>query len=70
MKKFIDRSLIAARKYTIIDFAFLKITLFSAGVLVGTYYASFLLSYTLLLWGVFILSWLWIMYRTFFTYMR
>jgi hypothetical protein len=70
MNGLIDRLMNAAKKFTVIDYGFFKITLFSAGVLAGTYFAPFFLSYTTLLWIVFIVSFVWIGYRTFFKYMR
>ena len=69
MKSFIERVLGAAGKYTVWDFAFLKITLLSVGILLGAYYGEFFLRYTFFLWVVFIVSYLWIMYRTFFKHM-
>lgn len=69
MITFLQRALHAARKYTIIDFACLKITLVSFGIILGAYFTDFFLNYTSFLWIVFILSFLWVMYRTFFKYM-
>ncbi|KJS84272.1 MAG: hypothetical protein JM58_11295 [Peptococcaceae bacterium BICA1-8] len=70
MRAIIDRTLGAAGKYTAWDFAFLKISLVCLGILLGAYFAKFFLSYTTFLWVVFIASYLWIMYRTFFKHMN
>jgi len=70
MLKFIKRALKAAKKYTVVDYACLKISILSFGILVGAYLAKFFLNHTLFLWVVFILTLLWIMYRTFIEYMN
>lgn len=70
MKTLIERLLEAGHKYTVMDFGCLKITLFFCGILVGTYFSNYFLNHTLFLWIVFILSYLWIMYRTFFKHMQ
>jgi hypothetical protein len=69
LNKFIQRALKAAKKYTVIDYACLKISILSFGILLGAYLAKFFLNHTLFLWVVFILTMLWIMYRTFIEYM-
>jgi hypothetical protein len=69
LNKFIQRALKAAKKYTVIDYACLKISILSFGILLGAYLAKFFLNHTLFLWVVFILTLLWIMYRTFIEYM-
>lgn len=65
MSGFIQRALKATRKYNITDYACLKITLLAFGILLGTYFTNYFLTHTFLLWVVFILSFLWITYRTF-----
>lgn len=70
MSKFIQRLLKVARNYTVMDYVFFKITLVSFGILLGTYFAQYFLSYTSFLWVVFIISYLWMMYRTFIKHMN
>lgn len=70
MSTFVQRALKAARKYTVIDYACLKITLLSFGILLGTYFAKLFLNLTSFLWVVFIASFLFIMYRTFIKHMN
>jgi len=70
MNGLIDRLMNAAKKFTVLDYGFFKITLLTAGVLLGTYFAPFFLGYTTLLWILFIVSFAWIGYRTFVTHMR
>ena len=70
MSAFIKRLLKAARMYTVMDYAFLKITLVSFGILLGSYFSRFFLNYTFLLWVIFIISYLWVMYRTFIKHMN
>ncbi len=65
MGEFIKRALTAAGKYTVWDFGFLKISILSVGILLGAYFAGFLLKYALYLWILFAVSFLWILYRTF-----
>ncbi len=70
MQTLIQRMLRAARKYTVMDFGCLKIMLLFFGILIGAYFSNFFLHHTLFLWVVFILSFLWIMYRTFIKHMQ
>lgn len=65
MKIFLNRLLDATKKYTIVDYGFFKITLISLGILLGTYFSKFFSNYTSLLWTIFIISFIWITYRTF-----
>ncbi len=70
MKALLERLLDAGHKYTVLDFGCLKCTLLFCGILVGAYFSDFFLKHILFPWIVFILSYLWIMYRTFFKHMR
>ena len=65
MRRYIEYAMGAARKYTVWDFAWLKITLISLGILLGTYFAEFFLCHTVALWIIFAASYLLILYRTF-----
>ena len=64
MKIFLGKLLDSAKKYTVIDYGCLKITLISLGILIGTYFSNFFLNHTLILWTIFILSYICIIYRT------
>jgi hypothetical protein len=66
----IERLLKAARKFTVMDYVFFKVTLVSCGIILGAYFADFFLSYTFFLWVIFIFSFLWIGYRTLFKYLN
>lgn len=70
MKAFINQIMGAAGKYTVFDFACLKTALLFLGILIGVYFAEFFVNYTSYLWGIFIVSYVWIMYRTFFKHMN
>ncbi len=70
MNKFIKRVLKATSKYTVMDFACLKITLVFLGILLGAYFSEFFLNHTVFLWIVFIISYVGIMYRTFIKHMN
>jgi len=69
MKTLIKRILEATRKYTIMDYACLKIALLSLGIILGAYLSQFFLNYTSFLWVVYIASFLWILFRTFLKHM-
>ena len=70
MRSYIEYAMSAVRKYTVWDFAWLKITLISLGILLGTYFADFFLHYTVALWIIFAVSYLLILYRTFVVHCR
>lgn len=70
MFEFIDRIIKAANKYTFWDYFFLKTTVLVFGILIGTYFASFFIDYTLFLWLVFLVTYVYIMYRTFIKHMK
>ena len=54
-----------ARRYTAIDFTFFKLVLVSFGILLGSYFAAFFQSIIILIWIIFIVSWIAIMRATF-----
>lgn len=70
MNALIQRVLKAGRQYTLFDYAGLKITLIFLGILLGAYFSDLFLDKVTLVWIIFILSCLWIMYRTFVKHMR
>ena len=65
MKAFLEKALNAGRKFTILDFAFFKLSLLSFGIICGAYFAQFFLRNLIPLWIIFIVAYVWIMYRTF-----
>lgn len=70
MKSLLDKLLGATKKYTILDYSCLKLSLISLGILIGTYFSNFFLNYTSLLWIIFIVSYIGIIYRTFIKHMN
>jgi hypothetical protein len=68
MKNFIEKGLKAVRSYTVWDWGWLKITLFSLGLIVGTYFSSSLLNCILVIWVLFLFSCIYIAYKTFISY--
>jgi len=68
MKGFIDKALNAAKSYSLWDYGWLKLTLISFGILAGTYFAQFFIQCISIVWAVFILTFIWVMYKTFFKY--
>jgi len=65
LKKLINRALDSTKNYNVFDFGILKITLISAGILLGAYFSEFFLSNIALVWIIFIISYVIIMYKTF-----
>jgi len=65
MKNLIEKLMDKARRFSIFDYAIFKITLFSAGVLLGTYFSSFFLSNIGLVWIVFAVSYGYMFYISF-----
>lgn len=70
MKKLIDKTLNAAKMYNVFDYAWFKVTLCSLGILLGTYFSQFFLNYISIVWAVFIISYIWIIYKTFIKYKK
>ncbi len=70
MNSFIHRVMQATGRYTILDYAGLKIALLIMGIILGVYYSDCFTKHTAVLWMFFVLSYGWIMYRTFITHMR
>lgn len=70
MKSFIERIMNTTKHYNVLDFAMLKTSLISLGILLGAYFSKFFLCYTTVLWIIFTISYVFIMYKTFFKYMK
>lgn len=66
----IERIIKAANRYTFWDYFFLKTAVLFFGILIGTYFSSFFIDHTLFMWVVFLVAYVYIMYRTFFVHMR
>ena len=60
MKNLVNKLLSTTKKYTVLDYSFLKITFISLGILIGTYFSNFFLNYTSLLWIIFLISYIFI----------
>ena len=65
MKNLIEKLMDKVKRFSILDFAIFKITLLSAGVLLGTYFSSFFLSIIGLVWIVFAVSYGYMLYISF-----
>jgi small multidrug resistance family-3 protein len=63
MRDFIEKAMNATRKYTVLDFAVLKLCLMSIGVLLGLNYRKLFKRHIHVVWGVAIVSYLWTMGR-------
>ena len=65
MKTCINYLMSQVRKYTVADFAFFKLALLSAGILLGSYFAAFFQSIIVLIWILFLVSYSAVVYATF-----
>ena len=70
MRDFITSAMQATKKYTVLDFALLKICLVTIGILLGVYFTVFFAKYILTVWVAAIASYVWIMYKTFIGYRK
>ena len=70
MKKLIEKLLNAAKKYNVWDYGWLKICLFSLGIIFGVYFKEFFASYLPIICIIFIASYIWLMYKTFAKYLK
>lgn len=70
MRHFIESAMRATKKYTVLDFGILKVTLVSFGILLGTYFSEFFLRHTGTLWIVFLVTYIFIWYKTMVAYKR
>jgi hypothetical protein len=70
MRKFIDKAINSARQYSLWDWGWLKIALFSFGLLMGVYFAQILSQYVTFIWAIFIFAYIWIIYKTFVQYWK
>ncbi len=56
MKTWIDYLMAQVRKFNVVDFAFFKMTLLTAGILLGSYFAAFFQGIIAWIWVLFIVS--------------
>lgn len=70
MFDFIKKIIGAANKYTLWDYFCLKTTVLSLGILMGTYFSDFFMNYALFLWAILLVTYVCIIYRTFFKLMK
>lgn len=70
MRKFIDKAINSARQYALWDWGFLKIALFSLGLLIGVYFAQIFGQFMTFIWAIFIFAYIWVIYKTFFQYWK
>jgi len=65
MKNMIEKLMDKARNFSILDYGIFKISLLSAGILIGTYLSSFFMSIIWLVWIVFAVSYAYMFYICF-----
>lgn len=65
MKRWINYLMGRARQFTVVDFAFFKLALLSAGILLGSYFAGFFQSHLTAVWILFAVSYTVVLYATF-----
>ena len=58
MRKWLNSLLLATKQYTIWDFGFLKLALFSSGLLIGIYFAQILGQYVTSIWAFFVFAYI------------
>ncbi len=63
MFNLIEKVMDAARKYTVVDYGFFKFLMITAGILIGAYFAQTILNYIWLVWIIFVISFIWIIYK-------
>jgi hypothetical protein len=66
--KLVSKMLNAAKKYNAWDYTWFKLTLCSLGILLGAYFSEFFLKYISIVWAVFIITYLWVIYKTLIKY--
>ncbi|OEF97072.1 hypothetical protein BHF68_05585 [Desulfuribacillus alkaliarsenatis] len=70
MRSWMNEIFESTKQYTMLDFSFLKICLISLGILLGVYFSELFLSYIFIVWTIAIVSYVFIMYKTFGKYLR
>ncbi len=70
MKNFINNMLKRTQKYNLWDFSALKITLVAAGIILGAYFSEFFLGNIGIVWIVFVVTYVFIMYKTLVAYRK
>lgn len=65
MRHFYQRIKHIIKYFTVLDIGILKLCLFTIGVLAGVYFFNFFDSIRLVLWILFLLSWLYIIVKVF-----
>lgn len=65
MKNLINKALKSVNNYSLFDFGWLKISLISFGIILGSYFSNFFLNNIIFIWIIFIISYALIMYKTF-----
>ncbi len=68
MEKLLKQTLSAAKKYNAWDYAWLKTCLVALGIILGAYFSSFFLKYITVVWVIAIITYIWIIYKTFVKY--
>jgi len=68
VRNFINKALGAARKYSVWDYGVLKICLFSLGILIAAAFPAFVLGNMIVIGVIFVVTYIWLLYKTFFKY--
>lgn len=70
MKDLINTLLDRAKNYNIWDFSALKLALVTVGILLGAYFSEFFLNNIRIVWIIFVVTYLFIMYKTLVAYRK
>lgn len=68
MKKLIELAMGSVKRFNMWDFAIFKLCLFALGIIFGVYFTIFFLNNILIIWTIFIITYIWLMYITFWKY--
>jgi small multidrug resistance family-3 protein len=70
VKEFISSMLDASRRYNVLDYTFLKLSLMAMGIILGVYFTEFFVRFIPAVWAVAVIGLIWVMYKTFIVYRK
>ncbi len=70
MRNFINTMLQRTHRYNLWDFGAFKITLIAVGILFGAYFSKFFSDSIIYVWIIFVVTYLFVMYKTLVAYRK
>jgi hypothetical protein len=70
MKNFLSSMLQRTKKYNLWDFSALKIALFAFGIIFGAYFSKFFLTNIIVVWVIFVVTYVYIAFKTMVAYRK